>query len=84
MFITCEELIDFLADYRSGALAAAQRVRFEEHLAVCPGCVDYLDSYEMTLRLGREAVRPSAEPAEVPPELVRAILAAWRGAAPPL
>lgn len=80
MFITCQELIDFLADYRTGALPPEQRRRFEEHLAVCPWCVDYIDSYEASLRLGREALSPGpgAPPEEVPAELVQAVLAARR------
>ena len=46
------------------------------HLAECPDCVNYLQSYLATIRLEEAAF---AEPAEVVPEdLVRAILAARR------
>lgn len=74
--ITCRELIDFLMDYTSGELPAAQRAEFERHLAVCPPCVNYLRTYEESVRLGKSAFadldRPTPE--SVPEDLVRAIL----------
>ena len=79
--MTCREFIDFLLDYHSGALPAGERACFEEHLAACPACLAYLDMYEQTIRLGKAACcDPEAPlPADVPDDLVRAILAA-RGA----
>jgi len=77
--LTCRELIDFLAAYLDGELAPEPRADFEAHLAVCPNCVDYLAGYRETLRLGKRACEPDAElPADVPSELVDAILAARR------
>jgi anti-sigma factor RsiW len=71
---TCNEVLDFLGDYLSGELPAAQRAEFERHLAVCPPCVAYLKSYELTIRLGKAAC---ADVDEKPPEeLINAILAA--------
>jgi anti-sigma factor RsiW len=76
--MTCRELIDFLLDYLEGTLAEVERARFDAHLAECPDCVAYLESYAATIRLGRAAcAEPEAgPPPEVPEELVRAILAA--------
>ena len=77
--LTCRELIDFLAAYLDGELAAETRAAFELHLSLCPDCVDYLASYRGTIRLGRRACEPEAElPANVPSELIDAILAARR------
>ena len=77
--LTCRELIDFLAAYLDGELAPEARAAFEAHLSLCPNCVDYLSSYRETIRLGLQACEPDAElPADVPPELVDAILAACR------
>ncbi|HYU26849.1 MAG TPA: zf-HC2 domain-containing protein [Thermoanaerobaculia bacterium] len=76
-YITCRELIDFIADYVAGELDAAARDDFERHLAVCPSCRAYLDSYRKTMALTRALA--SDEPAEdVPEELVRRILDARR------
>jgi anti-sigma factor RsiW len=75
--MTCKEVIDFLLEYQSGELPDTQRSEFDRHLAACPSCVDYMRSYELTIRAGKLAYQPSDdELGEVPAELVKAILAA--------
>lgn len=78
--LTCREMIEeFLSAYVDGELSAAERERFEEHLLVCPACVDYLESYRTTVGLGSAALRAGEPIAEdVPQELVDAILASRR------
>ena len=49
--LTCLELTELVTAYLEGALAPVERVRFEEHLAVCPGCSAYLDQMRKTIRL---------------------------------
>ncbi len=53
-----------------------QGAEFEAHLAQCPECVAYVDSYRMAIQLGKEAFTFSEDqvPDEVPEDLVRAIL----------
>ena len=77
-YITCRELIDFLGELLEGALTPAQQHEIDRHLAVCPSCIAYLDSYKKTVALGRAAFDcpDEAVPPSVPEELVRAILAA--------
>lgn len=77
-YITCRQLIDFIADYLDGELPADMRHEFERHLKVCPSCVAYLDGYLQTIRLGKIALAPSEDPASgsVPEGLLRAIRAA--------
>jgi anti-sigma factor RsiW len=76
--MTCKQLTEFIADYRSGALPPAVRAEFEAHLAACPDCVRYLQTYEDTIRLARGAFAATDDPlpADVPEKLVHAILAA--------
>ncbi len=76
-YITCQQLIDFIAEYLSGELAPPARQDFERHLAVCGPCINYLRSYRETIRLGKAAfAEPGAPvPADVPEDLIRAILA---------
>jgi anti-sigma factor RsiW len=75
--LDCRELIEFLAAYLDGELAAEERAAFESHLSLCPHCVDYLASYRKTIHLGKQALAAEAEILqEVPAELVAAILAA--------
>jgi anti-sigma factor RsiW len=80
-FLTCRALIEFLDDYVESRLSAAERTRFDEHLAVCAACVRYVQSYRGTMRARALVARAEDEvPAEVPTELVEAILAARRAA----
>lgn len=76
--LKCRELIDFLERYLEGDLPEDERRVFDEHLANCPYCVDYLASYRETLRLGKNAYAgdEAAVGEEVPGELVEAIIAA--------
>ena len=62
--ITCKRLIEeLLADYLDGTLAPDQMAELEQHLAVCPPCVAYLNTYRKT----RELVQRAA--ADMPPEM---------------
>jgi anti-sigma factor RsiW len=74
-YITCRQLIDFVASYRERELAAEEQTEFERHLAVCPSCVAYLKTYEQTVLLAK-ASADEPVPEEIPEPLVRAILEA--------
>lgn len=76
-YITCKELIDFINDYRDGALDPAARKKFDEHLGVCPPCRDYLRMYEDTIRLSKDALNDPKVP-KPPESLIKAILNARR------
>jgi anti-sigma factor RsiW len=74
--LTCREFTDFLMAYLDGELEPEVVAAFEAHLAVCEDCVNYLDSYRATVELDRQAFAEldAAVPADVPEELVQAIL----------
>lgn len=74
----CRELIEFLDDYVADALAPSVRAAFEEHLARCPYCRDYLKTYRDSIQLAKFAVADRAEHVRetIPEELVRAVVAA--------
>lgn len=74
-YITCQQLIDFIADYLDGSLPADSRHEFDRHLGVCPPCVRYLETYKQTVKLGKLALDRSDEPAagHVPEGLIHAI-----------
>ncbi len=76
--MTCQEFVEFIASYLEGEAPERAHQVFESHLRMCPPCLAYLDSYKETIALGRSAcVDPDGPPpADVPPELVRAVLAA--------
>ena len=78
-YITCRELISFIADYLDGVLAEEARFEFDRHLAVCPSCVAYLASYRESIRLAKAASEePQSLADEAPAELIEAIIAASR------
>jgi len=77
--MNCREFTEFLHEYLSDSLSAEERCRFEEHLAECPWCVAYLDSYRKTIQLERMAIGAPEDvppPIEAPEELIQAILRA--------
>jgi anti-sigma factor RsiW len=78
--VSCRELADFIADYLSGELPVDVRAQFDHHLQVCPNCMKYLDGYRVAMALGKAAFdgRDEAVPADMPDDLVKAILAARR------
>ena len=80
--VTCREFADFMMDYLSGELSSASRAEFEHHLSLCSNCQRYLASYEESVKLGQRAFDEDdgAVPADVPEQLVKAIMAARRQA----
>ena len=73
--LTCQQLIDFIMSYLDHELPQDQRTEFDRHMAACPSCVDYLKTYEQTVRLAKTCVGDPV-PDEVPESLVQAILEA--------
>ena len=52
--MTCRELVELITDYLEGVLPKSEHLRFEEHLAGCTGCRNYLDQMRWTIAiLGR-------------------------------
>ncbi len=76
--MNCREFTEFLHEYLFGDLPVGERAEFEMHLAECPWCVAYLDSYQATLQLVQVArtAEDDVSPTDAPEELVRAILRA--------
>jgi anti-sigma factor RsiW len=77
--MTCQELVELVSDYFDGALSDPDRDAFDAHLALCPGCVTYLEQMRTTMRLTRDT-----EALERRPD-VAALLHAfrdWRAARP--
>jgi anti-sigma factor RsiW len=76
--MNCREMADFLMAYLDGELPEAQRLKFEQHMAICPPCVAYLAGYKRTIDLGKEAcTEPEGRiPDDVPEQLIQAIIAA--------
>ena len=77
--MNCREFTEFLHDYLLGGLLAEVRAEFDRHLAECPWCVAYLDSYKKTMQLAGTAFAAAEDapsPSDAPEELIQAILRA--------
>jgi anti-sigma factor RsiW len=75
--IACQELVEVVTDYLEGALSAADRTRFEEHLARCEGCSTYLDQMRRTIELTGHLTQDQI-PEPIRTELLRAFRG-WKG-----
>ena len=75
--MTCREVVEFLMAYASGELRREERQVVAAHLAACPECRAYVESYDRTIAAAKDAYTrdPDAE-TDAPQELVAAILAA--------
>jgi predicted anti-sigma-YlaC factor YlaD len=49
--LTCAELVELVTDYLENALPPQERERFEEHLTICEGCVNFVDQMRTTIEL---------------------------------
>jgi anti-sigma factor RsiW len=49
--LTCRELVELVTDYLEDKLPAADRARFEAHLAGCSGCRRHLAQMNATIRI---------------------------------
>lgn len=75
--LTCRDVIDFLLHYVEDELPSQQRKAFDDHLALCAGCVRYLETYKQSIVLAKSAMSPSLHPPNPCPEhLKAAVLAA--------
>jgi predicted anti-sigma-YlaC factor YlaD len=76
--LTCKELTEVLTDYLEGVMSLQDRTRFEAHLALCEGCVTYVDHMRQVIETAR-ALRPDDVEATAPDDLLEAFRAWKRG-----
>lgn len=72
--LSCLEVVNLVTDYVEGELASADRLRFEQHVVICPPCRGFLSQMRTTSRaLGGITDEP------LTPELERSLIDAFRG-----
>jgi anti-sigma factor RsiW len=49
--LTCQELVELVTDYLEGGLSSHDRMRFEQHLVLCEGCVAHLMQMRSVIQL---------------------------------
>ena len=80
MALSCRELIDLLAEYRTNTLDPETNRQADTHLLSCSACVEYLRSYEQTIRLAKNVLRSPSEAADDVDTFVQEILLTQVGA----
>jgi hypothetical protein len=79
--LACRRVVEIASDYLEGALVPEERARFEQHLLLCEGCVNYLEQTRATLRaLGRLGGGPVSAASR--DAALRAFRALRKGSAP--
>lgn len=76
MPLTCRELVELVTAYREGALSPSEQRHFEEHLAICPPCMRYVEQIDLTVRVAG-GITKDVEDAASTQELLR-IFRNWK------
>ena len=61
---TCRQMTDLVLGYLTDKLSPSVKREFEQHLAVCPDCVNFLNTYKKTVAVTK-SVQQSDLPASV-------------------
>ena len=60
--LTCADIAHTTTDYFEGGFTFVEKVKFQLHLGMCPGCRAYIKQMKQTIEtLGRLPDRPDAE-----------------------
>lgn len=60
--VRCIEFVELVTEWSEGALDDDERVEVEEHISLCPDCLEYLDQMRATSRFVHD-VPPDPVPA---------------------
>jgi len=71
--MSCQELVELVTDYLEDAMPPDERRAFEEHLGICPGCVNYVEQMRKTV-----ATVGVLREDSIPPEARESLLSAFR------
>jgi hypothetical protein len=66
---TCKQMTDLVFNYLNDKLSPNVKRDFQQHLQICPDCVNFLNTYKKTVSVTR-----SIRPEEIPPRVRNNIL----------
>ena len=66
---TCKQMTDLIFDYLNDKLSPTVKRDFQQHLKICPDCVNFLNTYKKTVSASR-----SIRSEEIPPLVKNNIL----------
>jgi len=71
--IDCKGFQDLILDYTEKELDSNQLKAFESHFTACPECMDYLNSYTLTIDFCKEKLSPEHFKQKMPPAVKKRI-----------
>jgi anti-sigma factor RsiW len=71
--LSCAEVVELVTDYLEGRLSSEERLRFDQHVSGCDGCVAYVEQIRATITTAGR-MRES----DLPPELEERLLETFR------
>jgi predicted anti-sigma-YlaC factor YlaD len=74
MELSCKEIVELVTAYLEDALEPDEHVAFDEHLAECEACREYLNQMRQTVRLTGRLGEES-----LPPPLLDELVSAFAG-----
>jgi anti-sigma factor RsiW len=54
--LSCAQVVQLMTDYVEGELDSSDRLRFEEHVGICPPCRGFLSQMRVTRRVEQALV----------------------------
>ncbi len=72
--VRCVAFVELVTDWEEGALGDDERVDLEEHMAICPPCVQYIKQLRLTRAVLRETAERYGQNGGAPPPAARATL----------
>ncbi len=63
--MNCRELHAVLYEFVDGELAAETKLVIEQHVATCPHCGAYIETYRATVTMTRNLPKPKTVPASM-------------------
>lgn len=63
--VSCQQIVEIVSDYLDGDLDPDMRATVDAHLAVCPGCLEYLSQMRTTIGSLRDVTSEDLAPSMV-------------------
>lgn len=67
--LTCKEVVELVSEFLGDQMQPEDRVRFEQHLLVCPPCTLHVGQVRSTIKLVAD-LRAEPSPVEVGPAIL--------------
>lgn len=71
--LSCREIVELVTEYLERSMPAERRLGFEEHIAICPPCRNFLLQFRKTIELGK-----TIEENDLPPEVRASLVDVFR------